>query len=347
MGLDELAEFAIERGDAGTAGDGFLGHLADQAGGGGLGRQVQRRVGQGGGISGFGQRLGVSRVPGAQEAGDGLGLGGADLGGGNVAGEQQQRPSLGEVERALKVGVDGVEQVAHAADAARLVDNQVGAAADQQAQLRHGLVLDGDRPEVGRAQAELVGDDAGVFGVALGLPADAALAGAVDGQAGHMDQTFAGGQQHGAEQGGDTAEQVDADQALALQRGEVGGELADVLGGVVDLSVEQDATVLCHRGGPMNLLGGVDAHADLHGALRLFAPPMQRPLPASNALNSDRSHRVISGRAKVAEWAALPPERWQTARMIAIPTPPPRAEPGMPGSARQHRNNGALRVRAE
>ena len=104
--------------------------------------------------------------------------------------------------------MDGVEQMAHAADAAGLVGDEIAATADQEAQFGDGLVLEGDGAEVGGAQAELVGDDAGVLGIALGLAADAALAGAVDGQPRDTDEALAGGQQHGAEQGGDAPEQV-------------------------------------------------------------------------------------------------------------------------------------------
>ena len=347
VGLDELVEPAVDGGDAAAAGDGLVGHLAHEAGGDVLGGEPQLRMGEGCGEGGLGEGVRVAGALGAQEACDGLRSCGADLGGGDVSGQQQERPGIGEVEGALEVWVDGVEQVAHAADAAGLVDHQIAAAADQEAEFDDRLVLGGDGAEVGGAQAELVGDDAGVLGIALGLAADAALAGAVDGEAGDVDEALAGGQQHGAEQGGDAAEQVDAEQALAAECGQLGGELADVVCGIEDLAVEQDAALRGDRGGPVDLLGGIDADADLHDLLRSVAPPMQRPLLAGNALNSDRSHRVISGRAKVARRAAMPPEPWRAARMIAIPASPPRDDPGMPGSSRQHRNNGEPRVRAE
>ena len=266
-------------------------------------------MGEGCGIRGVGVRLGVAHVLGAQEAGDGLGLGGADLGGGDVVSEQQQRPGVGQIQRALEVRVDRIEQAAQAADPAGLVDDQVGTPADEQAQFGDGVLLQKHGPEVGRAQAELVGDDARVLWVTLGQAADAALAGAVDGQAGDVDEALAGVDQHGADQGGDAAEQVDADQALAAECSEFGDELADVLGGVVDLSAEPDVSVLGDRGGPMDLLGRVDADADLHVTSWFWSPPMQRPLPAGNALNSDGSRRVISGRAKVARRAAVQAHR--------------------------------------
>ncbi|HEY3892425.1 MAG TPA: hypothetical protein VGM00_10735, partial [Bradyrhizobium sp.] len=108
MGFDELGEPAVERRQTAAAGDRLAGHLAHHRGGGGFGRQGEVGVGQGGGIGGLGKRQRIARGLAAQKAVDCLRLGGADFGGGDVAGQQQQRPGIGQVEGALEVRVDRI-----------------------------------------------------------------------------------------------------------------------------------------------------------------------------------------------------------------------------------------------
>ena len=110
------------------------------------------------------------------------------LGGGDVARDERERPGVGEVERALQIGVDGVDEVAHAADAPGLVGDEIVAPADQQAQLGNRVVLERHQPEVGGAQAELVGDDPSIARVAFGLTTHAALTRPIDGEPRHMHQ---------------------------------------------------------------------------------------------------------------------------------------------------------------
>jgi hypothetical protein len=91
---------------------------------------------------------------------------------------------------------------------------------------------------------------------------------------------LAGGEQHGGEQAGQPAEHVDADQALAVETGELGDEGRDLGAGVVELAVQQDLAVLVDRGGPVDLLGRVDAYGDPHrshlpsgSSVRRLRPP--------------------------------------------------------------------------
>ena len=85
-------------------------------------------------------------------------------------------------------------------------------------------------------------------------------------------------------------------QALAAERRELGDEPADVLGAVLELAVEQDPSVLRHRGDPVYLLRGVDADADPHVSLPFVclsdAAPLglrQRPNQRSIAASNQRS----------------------------------------------------------
>jgi hypothetical protein len=219
--------------------------------------------------------------------------------------------------------------------------HQVAPAADQQAHIDADLAQGLDRPQIGAGTMKrrcrfMVSDGAGVARVGLVLAADHALAGAVDGQARDVDQREAGFGQHDGGQTGDAADHVETDADGAPWAGEhrqLVGQACERGRRVVELAVEQHGAVRIERRDPMQLLGDVDADAELHGASRGLQD--RPPAGAVVALHSDGSQSLISGRGGVVVSGDLPPEPSRAASMRTIPTPPPCRDPGMPGSRRQ------------
>ena len=146
-----------------------------------------------------------------------------------------------------------------------------------------------------------------------------------------MDQGEAGLGQHGLREPRDPADDVEADTRRAAERYELFGQPSDVGGGVQELAVEADDPVRVDGGDPVQLLGDVDADADPHGAsFRLVV--LRPPARAVIALHSDGSQSLISGRGELATPGDLPPKPCKAASLKTIPAPPPRCDPGMPGS---------------
>jgi hypothetical protein len=142
--------------------------------------------------------------------------GAADLGRRDVP-HQQPKATLGrEVEYALEAWVDAHEQAVQTAKATGLFVNQVAAASHQETQLEVDLGAGLDRPQV-VSGAHLIGDDAGIPGIALGLAAGRPLACPVYCQARHVDQPEAGRREHRFGKAGDAADHIEADCDLALQ----------------------------------------------------------------------------------------------------------------------------------
>jgi hypothetical protein len=92
--------------------------------------------------------------------------GAPDLGRCDVAREQLQAGLGAGIDHAFQAGKDRGQQVTQPADAARLIADELAAAADQQPDL--GVDLDDrvDRAQIA-AVSDLVGDHAGVLGIAL------------------------------------------------------------------------------------------------------------------------------------------------------------------------------------
>jgi hypothetical protein len=105
-----------------------------------------------------------------------------------------------------------------------------------------------------------------------------------------VDQALAGGLQHGTDERGDAAEEIDADQPLAAEGGQLGSKPGDVLAGVVGPAVEQNPAVLGDGGRPMDLLGRVDSHADCH----MSCPPGAVALQCSLAGRQRHNQRSIA-----------------------------------------------------
>jgi hypothetical protein len=166
------------------------------------------------------------------------------------------------------------------------------------------------------------------------LAADGALAGAVDGQPRHVDEGETGLRQHRLGQAGDAADDVQADAHAAAQLGQVRNESSDGARRVVQLAVDAHDAVGVDGGDPVRFLGDVDADADMHGPSRQLTV-LRPPARAVVALPSDDPQSLISGRDGLAAPGDLRPEPSWAASMKTIPAPPPRRDPGMPGSRRQ------------
>lgn len=258
----------------------------------------------------------ASRQPGASRA--------ADLRRSDVAGDEPHPGFGGDVQAVLEARVDAGEQVAQPAKPAGPVGDQFAAATDQQPQLDVDSVGLGDWPQV-IAGADLVGDDTGVFGVALAFPTQGGAAGAVDRQSGHVHQPQTGVQDHRLNQPGDPAEHIRRHRrspARGLGRLNLADQRLDRLRGVGHAAAGE---LLARRGSqehrPVQLLGHIDAYRQWHTAPSSSAIPARHPSTV-HALHSDRSQCLISGQTKAAGPGAKPPEPSRAASMQIIPAPP-------------------------
>ncbi len=205
----------------------------------------------------------------------------------------------------------------HARQATRLLGAQVASARHQQPQFDVQFGLSGDGAQV-RAGAHLLGNDSGIARIALGLPADRALAGAIDGQPWHVHQRQAGLQQHGLRQRSDASQHINAHALWRRQRQQLDDELLQVFWGVEKLAVEDDLAARVDSTDPVHFLGDIDA--DRRGHWHSPSRSIRQPFLANFALHSDDSQSLISGREGKAERGEMPPEPSQAASMKAIPS---------------------------
>jgi hypothetical protein len=235
----------------------------------------------------------------------------------DIASKQRQGRLAGQIQRVLKLGEDAHEQVVHASQAPRLVRGEVMPARDEQAQLDVEFRLGCDHAQIA-ARAHLIGNDASITRIALGLSADGALAGAVDRQARYMHQAQAGIEQHGLRERGNAAEHVDAHASRLRQAAQFIDQSVQFLGSVEQLAVQQDGAHSVHGAHPVNLLGDIDANEGGHEASP--SRSKRQPFRAVYALHSDGSQSLISGRKGRAERGEMPPEPSRAASMKAIPS---------------------------
>ena len=144
---------------------------------------------------------------------------------------------------------------------------------------------------------DLIGDDAGVAGVGLVLPAPGALPGAVDGQSRRVDQAQTSRRQHRFGQAGDTADHIEADRDLALQGLQFGNQSRDGRGRIVELAVNPDLTWSSTALSRCTSLATYDPDGDAH---RLSPLPyfLRHSFVAGVALHSDRSQSPIRGQQR-------------------------------------------------
>jgi len=134
--------------------------------------------------------------------------------------------------------------------------DQIAPSSNQQPDLEVELGGGLDRPQIG-AGAHLVGDSARIAGVGLVLATDRALAGAVNGQAGHMDEGEPGRCEHGFGQACDTTDDIQADADGAAERTELVGKTGDIRRCVQQLAVDLHDAVGVDGSDPMDLLGDI------------------------------------------------------------------------------------------
>ena len=327
---EQRLELAVERGEPGAGRQRLGGELLDEARGHALAGTAT--VCSRAAASAFvGQRLDMGHTAGGLEVADEApGARGAQLGRRDVAAQEMLRALGGQVEEALQAGEDADEEVVLAAEPLGLGVDQVAAAADEQPQLEVELGGRLDRPQVA-ADAHLVGDDPRVARVGLVLAAHRALAGAVDGQARHVDEREAGLRQHRLREAGDAADDVEPDAHRSAERRELVDERGDGRRPVLQPAVEPHDALRIDGRDPMHLLGDVDSDADLHAPSEKLVL-LRHLARAVVALHSDDPQSLISGRGELAAPGDLPPEPSRAASMKTIPTPPPQRDPGMPGS---------------
>ena len=107
--------------------------------------------------------------------------------GGLVAGEQDQRGLAFAVVKGALQGREVLQQLgAQPVDRSGAIGHQIGAPGGQDAQLHRDVITGTQRLQVA-AHAGLIGDDRGVFGVGLAVPAVTAR-GVIDGAAGNVEQ---------------------------------------------------------------------------------------------------------------------------------------------------------------
>jgi len=329
VAFEQRLQLAIEIEETDTVYKRFGGEFSDQPRGHALGRHGDGLLGRGG-QGAIDQCLDMGQPPGGlQMAHKALLAGGAQLGRGDVAGQEVQRPLGLEVEAGFQARKDAHQQVVHAGQALGLGIDQVAAPADEQPDLEIEFARRIDRPQVG-AGADLVGDGACVTRIGLVLAAGGALAGAVDGQARDVNERQPCCGQHGFGKAGDATNDIEADAYGAAKADELFDQRRDVRRRVRQLAIEANQAVGIDGGDPMRLLGDIDPNTDRHGAPRQLR--IRRPARAVVALHSDRSQSPISGRGGVAVPGDLPPEPSWAASMKTIPAPPPHHDPGMPGS---------------
>ncbi len=117
---------------------------------------------------------------------------------GLVAGEQDQRADVGQLQGPFQGGEHAQQRAAQAVHRAGAVLDQVGPAAGQQLQIDRGLVAGADRPQVA-ADAGLIGDHVGIAGIGLALTA-VAVTGPVDQAAGEVKDLLLVGDEQGQQQ---------------------------------------------------------------------------------------------------------------------------------------------------
>ncbi len=133
--FEQRLQLAIEFAQAVAAGQGLASEFADQACGHALGRDGNGLLGRGG-EGALGERLDLWQPAGSlQVAHEAFLAGSAQLGRGDKAGQQVQRPLGGQIEGALQAGKDADQKIVQTRQALGLPVDQIAAPADQQADL--------------------------------------------------------------------------------------------------------------------------------------------------------------------------------------------------------------------
>jgi hypothetical protein len=173
----------VQSGEALLEGEDLVGDFRDDAGGDLLGRQLDV-LGPGGGEGLFGEGVGPIDATLLEVGGYPLMPRPADLRWALVTGEEEQGTFGVEVQGTLESGEKRQERLPETGYGAGLVDEEVASASEEELQLGEG-VLPGSKLGEVSSHTGLIGDDAGVPLVGLGLSAVGG-AGTVHGEAGDV-----------------------------------------------------------------------------------------------------------------------------------------------------------------
>jgi hypothetical protein len=235
-----------------------------------------------------------------------------------AVGAQKQESRLGgQIQRLLKLGKNRSEQVVHARQAAGLFLGEVTPTRDEQPQLQVELGVRLDGPQVASG-SHLIGNDSGITRITLGFASDRTLSSAIDGEPRDVNEIEAGLQQHGLRKRGNAAEHVNADANRHGQITKLGHEVHEVLRGVCELAVEQDAACAVDGRDPVQFLSDVDTDESAQATSSLADD--RHPFFAVFALQSDGSRSLISGRKGKDGKGEMPPEPSRAASMRTIPS---------------------------
>ena len=262
---------------------------------------------------------------GAQEALEPGAADAAQLGGRHVPREQEQRSLGREIEPVLQARMDGDEQIVQPREAAGLLRHEIAPPAYKESQLDRGRLFHGQGTEI-MPGADLLGNHVGVAGVALGFAPGRPLTGAIDGEPGHVDHRFPDVEQHGGNEAGNPADHIEPDRPVAAQGHQVVEEGDQLRRGVGHAPIEHHVPVLGQRCDPVSFLRDVDAYGDAHRCLQTEDVPLTTR--TGNALHSDDSQSLISGRGRQGKRGDLPPEPSSAASMKTIPAPPGHSQSG-------------------
>src|SRR5215212_8199786 len=249
----------------------------------------------------------------------------ADLRRSLVAGEEDQRAFGAQVQGALEGREKRHKRLSEAGYGASLVDYEVAPASEEEPQLGEGALLGSEFGEI-PSHASLLGDEAGIPPVGLGLPA-VGVAGAVDDQAGNVENPLPPLPQQRQQERRAPTGLVDGPHEFSRKRERLVDELEEV--GLVVFDPARKHLVArarsVERVSPVELLAGIDAdpgfvHEDLlHHSLAFEPSPTERPADGSLCSESPISPISISGRGlPVRDRGAIPFEPSNGGDKIAI-----------------------------
>lgn len=223
----------------------------------------------------------------------------SDLGRSLVAGEEDEGAFGVQVQGALEGREERQKRLSEAGYGAGLVRNEVSSASEEELQLGEGAFLGGELGEVA-PHAGLVGDDAGVPLVGLGLPA-VSVAGTVYGEAGNVEDPLAPLPQQRQKKRRASTGLVDGPYEVSRDRERLVDERREVGLVVFYPAGEKLRTRGVERMSPVELFSSVDAdpgcvHECLHPSLAGNPSPSEDPADGSLCSESSTTPISISGR---------------------------------------------------
>src|SRR5215210_5108369 len=287
----------VHGGQALLEGEDLPGELGADAGGDLLGGQLD--VLGLGGLKGLPRQF-ISPLDGAplEIGGEALASRTADLRRTLVAQEEDQRAFGAQLQGVLEGWEKRQERLSEAGNGAGLVDHEVASGGEEEPQLGEGALLGSELGEV-LSHAGLLGDEVGIPLIRFGLSA-IGVAGAVDDQAGNVEDLLFTLPQKRQEQGCASTGLVDGPHEIPRQPERLVDERREASFVVFDPAGEELGTRGIEGVSPVQLLSGIDAdpgfiHEDLHRWLAFNPSPSE--YPADGSLCNESSIPPISSLA--------------------------------------------------